>query len=213
MSGMTREAWLLSAAKKIERLFTRIGLSYPKRMRISVGFPKGKARAGEKLGQCWSDVASGDGTVEVFVSPVLEDEMDVLGVLVHELLHACLGTEAGHGPAFKKAALAIGLEGKMTATTVGPVLRVALHPIIENRLPPYPHATLNSENASKKDPETQSTRMIKVTCPSKGCLDEKGKPYLVRMSRKWIESKGTPGCPCGETMVAELPEDEGSDGE
>ncbi len=40
-----------------------------------------------------------------------------MDVLAHELVHATVGTDAGHGKAFKHCALKIGLQGPMRATT------------------------------------------------------------------------------------------------
>ncbi len=200
---MNREQWLHQAARKLTPLFTRAGLTIPAKLRISCGWASGKGKRGETLGQCWAPVCSGDEHTEVFITPKLDDEMTVLGTLIHELIHAAIGTDKGHGPEFKAAALAVGLEGKMTETGIGADLAAKLAVLIENKLPPYPHARL--EPRAKANPDKQGTRMIRVTCPDQEC------GYSVRTTKKWI-TVGLPTCPCGEEMAADMP-DEGGEGE
>ena len=72
------------------------------------------------------------------ISLVLSDPMRVAGVLAHELVHATVGTQHGHKGPFTKLAKAIGLEGKMTATTEGDAFKQAVAPILE-AVGPYPH--------------------------------------------------------------------------
>ena len=113
----------------------------------------------------------------------------MLAVLTHELVHAIVGHKAGHGPAFKQCAVALGLAGPMTATEAGPELRARLTVLAEH-LGPYPHARLTGTNGRKK----QGTRMLKVVCPSCG--------YTVRTTQKWLDV-GLPTCPCGSEMQHE----------
>ena len=101
------------------------------------------------------------------------------GTLAHELVHAT--GRHGHGSHFAKLARAIGLEGKMTATTEGEAFKQAVAPILE-AVGPYPHAEL-----SKKARTKQGTRLIKLQCPT--C------PYTVRITRKWLDEVGAPACP------------------
>ena len=49
----------------------------------------------------------------------------------------------------------------------------------------YPHGALNSlPDGTKK----QSTRLVKVLCPGCG--------YTLRTTRKWLDERGAPICPC-----------------
>jgi hypothetical protein len=148
--------------------------------------PKSKSRV---IGQCWPVEASSDGTTEIFVSPCISTGADAAAVLVHELCHA--SGAHGHGPAFKRIALAIGLEGKMTQTNAGEKLAARLNALI-GKMGDYPHSTLD---LAMSGIAKQGTRMLKVTCPGCG--------YTVRTTAKWIEA-GLPTCPCGEEM--EVPE-------
>lgn len=188
----TREEWLGALVDALRPRFTELGHPLPERIRVSCGWPStgGTSRNRKTIGQAWSPKCSADGTHETFVSPVLGTAEDVGHVLVHELVHHAVGVAAGHKSPFRKLALAIGLEGKMTATTAGPELTERLHALAE-RLGPYPHARLDGSADRKK----QDTRMLKVTCPGCGCV--------VRMTRKWLDDAGAPTCACGDAMQEE----------
>ena len=175
-----REAWLNAAARLYSPWFSEQGYPLPA-FRVACGFTSYGAR-GKAIGQCWSPVASADGTSELMVSPKLDAPMKILGVLFHELVHAAVGTEHGHKGPFKRLAKAGGLEGKMTATTEGPAFILRATPILE-ALGPYPHASLDAMLAGRKK---QSTRLLKAHCPVCG--------YTVRIAKKWLDL-GAPICP------------------
>jgi hypothetical protein len=65
--------------------------------------------------------------------------VQVAAIVAHELVHAAVGVEQGHGPAFGKVARAIGLEGKLTATVPGERF-VASVELILAEVGPFPHA-------------------------------------------------------------------------
>ena len=188
---MTREQWLNKLAKRLETvLFKPAGATLPK-VRYTCGWPSVRAMSG-RIGECWGASCSSDDTHEVIVSMALEDPMRVAGVVAHEMVHAVVGLDAGHGPAFRKLALAIGLEGLMTATAESDMFKEKVQPML-GPLGPYPHAKLSGSNHKK-----QSTRLIKVACEHKSCMAQ---GYTVRMSNKWIVDYGCPLCPeCEETM-------------
>jgi hypothetical protein len=183
-----RESWLHAAAEAMRTLFQAHAATIPANIRITCGFPSKRALAlNRSTGQCWPAAASADGHFEIMVSPVLDDPLDVLGTLAHELVHAAVGLQAGHRGPFRKLALAIGFEGKMTATTAGAAFKQDAAPIIDD-LGPYPHASLDA-SARKK----QSTRLLKLECAGCG--------YTVRITRKWLDHPGPPACPeCQVTM-------------
>jgi hypothetical protein len=175
----TREEWLNSALIYVREHLALNGASLSVLTRVSCGFP---TRA-KSIGQCWSDKASADGTYEIFISPTQDDALRVLDILIHEAIHAAVGTEHGHKAPFAKVAKACGLTGKMTATTASDELRATLSTWLEH-LGAYPHARLDpSQNGIKK----QSTRLLKCECPN--CK------YTVRVTAKWIDFSGAPICP------------------
>lgn len=151
-------------------------------MRVSVGFPSRRALSAKRraIGECWSVSAAMDRKAAIFISPIIDDGVDVLAVLLHEVLHAVY-PEAGHQGEFARAAKAAGLVGKMTATTAGPWLTQRLNDVL-NDIGPYPHAKLNPLVLERNK---QGTRLLKALCPS--CS------YTVRVTRKWV-NRGLPMC-------------------
>lgn len=187
--AITREAWLLDAAAALRPIFEEVGETVPA-LRVSVGWPGGRGKKGNVIGQCWATSAAADGVAQLFISPVLDDAARILDVLAHEIIHAIDDCEHGHRGRFAKVAKAIGLEGKMTATVAGEALKERLAGIAED-LGPFPHAVLGGGSSS--GPKKQGTRMLKVECPEDG--------YTLRTTAKWL-AMGVPTCPCGTEMVA-----------
>ena len=137
-----REAWLQAAASflmdyLVERDLPRV------EVRVSCGWPVrgGVARRRTVIGQCFAPSVCKDGKPQIFISPRLSDSIEVLGTLLHELLHASVGCQCGHGKEFSQAARRVGLAGPPTATTVGDVLRPVLVSYVE-RVGQYPHAAI-----------------------------------------------------------------------
>ena len=188
----TRESWLMGAVAILAPVFAAVGAPLSVAVRVSCGFMGGRgATRCRAIGQCWHPACSADGTAEIFVHPGLSDASDVLAVLVHELVHAAVGNAAGHGPKFRKVALALGLAGKMTATHAGPELAAALERMIAV-LGAYPHARLDEGTATRGGKQT--TRMLKCACGRCG--------YTVRVARKWLEI-AAPVCPVCEVKLTE----------
>jgi hypothetical protein len=111
----TREAWLQKIVDIWRPYFGRVGPPLPARILISVGQPPSI----RSVAVCYPGEASDDGSVQIFVHPVLSDPVRVAGAVVHQLCHAALGNRH-HGGAFKRLATAAGLIGKPTRTIEGP---------------------------------------------------------------------------------------------
>ena len=186
---MTREEWLLKATEALKPAFLETGSEIPEKVRITCGWPSHGGRATKKrvMGECWPAKKSADAHFEIFISPVEAQPIEVLGTLVHELVHAAVGLDAGHKAPFREVATALGLKGKMTETEVGEDLSKRLHDLVAI-LGNYPHAELDPTQTKKP----QSTRMLKIECPSCG--------WMARTSKKWLEL-GLPTCACGEQMI------------
>ena len=189
MINNNRETWLYKAVELLKPLFEENGATIPANIRIGVGFPSVRAlsASNRRIGECWANECSTDQANEIIISLLLADAVEVLGVVIHEIVHAVVGTKEGHKGAFAKLAKCLGLTGKMTATTIGAELRPRLEGIIAE-IGPYPHAALNPQAGDRKK---QSTRMLKAVC------DECG--YTVRLTQKWVDV-GLPTCPCGGGM-------------
>lgn len=172
----TREAWLGAFVALATPAYAAQGLAMPDKIRVSIGWPSSGIRS-KTIGECWVREASGDGHAEIFVTPSLKDPERIAGVLTHELVHAIVGHDAKHGPVFKKAAVSMGLEGKMTATTEGPAWHAWADEVLHD-LGPYPGSDLTGRIAGGK--KKQTTRMLKVTCPHCG--------LTARLARKWIDA-------------------------
>lgn len=192
-----REQWLAAAFDEFRGYFEARGYSLPTALKVSCGWPVGCRGSKRVRGQCFSPAASKSGATEVFISPVEDDPLEVLGIAFHEGTHAAVGNEAGHGPTFQAACKRLGLEGKATSAMPGPDLRHWLKTEVLPMLGDYPHASVDFNQRKK-----QGTRMIKLVCPVSG--------YTVRTTAKWIK-EGLPTSPAGYTMQPADAEGEGED--
>src|SRR6266702_3582893 len=141
-----REAWLEQAVILLREYMASCSLylySYP---RASCGFPSrgGEGRTVRTVGQCFSPKVCRDGRSQVFISPVVSGSIEVLGILLHELIHAAVGVEHKHGKVFSQAAKRVGLVRPWRATTIGETLRPVLDRFV-TLLGPYPHAAIQLE--------------------------------------------------------------------
>ena len=187
----TREAWLLRSIEWLSPAFAAIGRPLPQGIRVSVGHPL-TSRAD---GQCFPSRDAADRRSQVFISPRIDEPVEVLAVLLHELVHVSDDCRSGHRGQFARTAKALGLVGPMTSTTASPELKASLRKLA-TILGTYPHAALVSSREAKP---TQSTRMVKVTCPACG--------YLARTTRYWLDLMGPPWCPDGQQMIEALESD------
>lgn len=181
---MNREEWLDSACKRMKPWVDACASSGEFELPlVSVGWPKGHRGRGHAIGQCWDKKQSGDQTrAHIFIAPDQVDPEEVLATLLHELVHASVGTACGHRNAFRKVAIELGFEPPMRSTPVGEDLKKLLAAVAQ-QVGEYPHPGLVSVKVKV------GSRLLKVYCPSCGCI--------ARMTRKWIEQVGTPHCGCG----------------
>jgi hypothetical protein len=187
---MLREEWLIQAVNAVRPWFDDIKMPVPAKVRVTCGWPSTGALASNKrrIGEAWTRSASGDGHNEIFISPYLSDAVMVVAVLIHELIHAADNNEHGHRGPFVKAARALGLAGKVTATVPSEELTKRIQDEVLKKVGQYPHATLDM---SFRPVKKQSTRMRPLKCPECG--------YTVRTTKKWIDH-GLPTCACGSEM-------------
>lgn len=206
----TREAWLVAALWGfIDAHFTAAGYDIPSNIRVTCGWPAKHALARKqmRIGECWDMTSSDDKTFEISVSPALDDPSRVLAILIHEVVHATVGLDAGHRAPFSQCAKAVGLLKPWTKTKASDGLKMDIAVWLKT-LGVYPHAALGVKYGVTPDgkvdktilvpPRTsnpsQKTRMLKLCCDDCGCI--------ARTTKKWIEKYGeTWTCPCGESMV------------
>jgi hypothetical protein len=201
MTQNLREQWLNNAVTSVRGIFHANGYPIPDHIRVSCGFPLSRARSlYRNVGVHFAPELSDDATHQIFISPVLDDSVEVLGVLMHELSHAVTGEK--HGYEFKQCVRKVWLEGNPTQTKVGAEFRSNFAPILES-LGVYPHAKLNLESNSKP----QGTRMLKAVCNN--CVERNAdgsialtatgaikSQYTIRVTKTWAD-KGLPTCQCG----------------
>ncbi|MGI4876636.1 MAG: transcription elongation protein SprT [Janthinobacterium lividum] len=189
-----REGWLASATDLLRPLFASAGEPLKGAGRAAIGFTS-HGRKSNVIGECWNSIASADAHFEIFIAPHIADPVEVLGILAHELCHAALPLGTGHGPRFRKLALAIGLTGKMTATVPGEALTTALKRVADE-LGPLPHGSLGGgrfgggggtggEMFPTAPRKKQKVNMLKAYC---GDCD-----YVVRLTATHAR-KGAPLC-------------------
>lgn len=183
----TREAWLKAAESLMSSWIEIEGHAYPTNTRVSCGFPKSGKGRGKHIGQCWSEVVSGDKHFEIFITPELSDAGEVCAVLIHEMVHATVGIKEGHNKVFGKLARALGLEGKLTATIAGDELKSLINDKVCKVLGAYPHARMNIGGEDSEGPKKAKTYLIKCECPRCG--------YIAYSTAKWLDERGTPHCP------------------
>ena len=189
---MTREEWLNTLAENLRPLFDAVGATVPDKVRVSVGWPSARGLSPKKrtIGQCWSPKCSADQATEIFISPWLGEGGMVAETLLHEMVHAAVGTECGHKGTFVACAKKLGFTKPWKSTPASGELKAQLAGLLPGD---YPHAALDSLPDGKKK---QSTRMVKVVCAECG--------YTARTTRKWLDDAGAPMCPCNsKPMEAE----------
>lgn len=218
MTYNDREAWLHAATSIMRPWFTEAGFPVPEKLRIGVGYgPDGariENRKGSILGVTLHTSCSADGINEIWVSPEHATTEEMLGTLIHELIHAALNNADGHRGRFQQCAVKLGLNGPMTATTAGLELMVKLKSVAD-QLGAYPGAVVNVAGLFQPDaegspaggksasgPGKQGTRMLKLTCESGRQGECECEGYVVRTTRKMLRI-GNPSCPFGGELTEE----------
>ena len=167
-SKLSRENYLIQATDILRKsLFKPKGYKVPK-VELSISWAtRGNktAKGGVKtLGQCFNKVSHAGGINQIIITPyydgsTIKGSLDILGTLVHELVHAVDNCVSGHGKAFKDCALAVGLTMPMRSTGESEELKEYLKKNILDKLGLFPHKKVTL-NGTKK----QTTRNIKVAC-------------------------------------------------
>ena len=175
----TRELWLQNAVDLVSPIFKNKGYTIPK-VQVSCGFPS-TGNKSKHVGQCWGKSSTNDGTNQLFISPILDEPVQVLDTLVHELVHAVDDCMHHHGPEFKKIATDVGLQGLMREASAGPWLQEQLT-VISKQLGRYPHSKINLAHSSSK----KTGPRPRAKCKKCG--------YEVTPLKKWLHM-GPPLCP------------------
>lgn len=183
----TRESWLQAAVMTLEPIFSKAGFAIPP-LKVSCGWPASSSPR-TTLGQCWPRDRSGEAVNEIFISPRLEDPVEVLDTLVHEICHAIDDCHSGHGQDFKEIAHCVGLEGPARSAHATEELKVKLM-MLANQLGSYPHKAI-----SFPPPRASNSTQTKAKCNKCG--------YEVTLLKKW-SSFGPPICPKDKILMDEI---------
>ena len=172
----TREEWLSAAADTLRGAFrSRAGIVVPA-VRVGVGFPSTGLRS-NVAGQTWKRAASRDNVNEITIRVTLDNPVEVLAVLGHELIHASFDCVGGHGKRFTAAASACGYVGDPKTASLSEPLRENMAALAE-ALGAYPG---DSGLAVAAQAKKQGTRMLKCVCSACG--------FTFRTTAKWIEGR------------------------
>jgi hypothetical protein len=183
-----REEWLTELSRRVLPVFKSWTMAP---FRVTCGWPcrGGIARRRKVIGECHALESSKGGFHEIFISPSLDQPLEVAGTVCHEMAHVAAGISAGHGQGYRKVCKSVDLtKGSPTNASPGPVLTDKLHKVVD-ALGDYPHMALVPVLKSIKRPITSVT----LTCASCGCR--------VRIALKWLDQVGPPVCGCGGSMV------------
>lgn len=184
---LNREAWLNRMAEQLRPWFRKRG--YPIHGRISVTMSTMRPKT---LGFCQygRHTQSGDDINQVFISAyddAHKTAVDVADTLCHELLHAVLPPQAGHGKPFKDGMDGIGLtKGKAIHASAGPMLRKHLEDLVAG-MPPLPrYGLVSPARGTVGEPTGGNKGPFRFQCA--GC---KTTVYLKYTS---LARAGTPPC-------------------
>ena len=184
----TREDWLNKAALLIraELIDTRTTMTTDRPIRISLS-----PMASKNLGACYpSSRSPADHANEITITMHSNDSVLILSTLAHELIHAYDDCVNKHGAVFRAAALAIGLQGKMTATVAGAELTATLSEYVE-LLGEIPHYALTHV---AKDKGRNGNKLMCHDCGFKANTSTKWALQI----RAWFEC---PVCQSTDTSI------------
>lgn len=203
--NLNREAYLEKAKDIIMPIFKSKGFNLPddkQNIALSVGFSRSRKAVGS-----YNPNYDKEGKFidhQIFINPTIDDSIEVIDTLIHELCHAIQKANhplsKGHGSEFIELCKAIGLERKpvrkgkkvinsWTGASANDSLRMQIKKWVDNELGQYPHNHLNIHSMPK-----QSTRLLKAFCPQG---DGGQGEYKVRITNG-VADMGLPICPCCE---------------
>ena len=160
---MTREQWLHELMAKLAPAFAELGKPLPTGVKLSCGYTS-KGAKGRRIGECHYCEAD---RREIFIKPDQHESEEVAAIVLHELIHAALGPGFGHGREFKKIAVKLGLEGRMTATIAGDKAKALVRAALEG-LEAYPHTKLLAGEGRARATTPAGKRHVNMNCPDCG---------------------------------------------
>lgn len=179
-SSEARDAWLRQVADVIGGWLDDLGFPVPS-TEIRTGFAS-KGSRGRTISESWLE---GDtSTFVIFIRPDRDDPIDVAGAIAFQLCQIATQPKDTHGHLFRHVAISIGLKGRRAEMPPGTLFREMIKPSLKS-IGPLPQAEMSLPE--KIGSKTQTSRLLKVSCPTCG--------YVARVSRKWLNDMGPPHCP------------------
>lgn len=169
---ITREEWLGHALELLRAELSKRGFVMPRDVRISLGWPRVRGQSAVT----YAPEASTEGAIEIFVSPLLSEALEVVDTLTHEVCHAVAGVQAGHRAPFQKVASALGLIGEPASMRgIESARWRAWAEPLARKLGEFPHAAMVPPADWKR-----SGRLLRLECPVCG--------WKLRTARKWLDN-------------------------
>ena len=199
---MTREEWLIKAIETIdEEIFNGNLGSKETKYQVSMGWTKSSKALGETIYPYdGEDVTLDDFfPVTIHIRCDIKDPVQILGVLVHECIHAFMNIK-NHGKDFKHVALGVGFEKPITKYYPSSALISRLEDIYK-KLGEFPGKAVHIHKIEKE----KKKNMVVFFCPECG--------FEVKTNKKMFEKhgRGIPTCPCGAKMGIACGEEESED--
>lgn len=139
------EVWLNEAVELLRPHFAEAGYEIPP-VHVSVGFStdgyKPSARK-NTFAVCHAKCMNVDGINDIYISPLIYEPVEVLGILVHELVHAVDDCQSGHGETFKKITKALKCGDNLSVSLSEFRETVERHRAIADKLGRYPRSGVN----------------------------------------------------------------------
>lgn len=195
----TREDWLKAAVQLLKPKVEGHGGNLPEKLHVLTSWPVSNSK--KAVGMCFAKTWSKDESTYICISPLLgtEDLGELLGTLLHELVHAVVGVENNHNKRFKKLATSVGLTGKMRSTENTPELNQEFEGMLMT-LGTYPHSTMLPPKPKEKKPGKK--QILKFACPDHPT-------YTCWLTPAQAREVGPPISPLsGKKMVATEPSEE-----
>jgi hypothetical protein len=189
----TREEWLEASVEELrERFFIPYEVELDAKISVSTGWTS-KGSKTNRIGECWPPEVTKNGSTHIFITPTLLDPIEVLATLLHELVHASLRCEHGHGKPFVKIIRKFGLEGKPKATYAAENSD-CWHRLkaVADKMGEYPHDSIRVPSKQMK-PRGLSSQMK--------FRSQHNPEYIVRIAQKIFDEHGAPKDPWGQEMV------------
>lgn len=188
---MTREEWLIKAIEMIDdEIFNGNLGSKETKYQVSIGWTKSSRAVGETIFPYDGEDVNLDDffPVTIHVRCDIKDPIKILGVLVHECIHAFMNIR-GHGKDFKQVALGVGFEKPVTKYYSSNSLISRLEDIYK-KLGEFPGKAVHIHKIEKE----KKTNTVVFFCPECG--------FEVKTNKKMFEKhgQGIPTCPCGAKM-------------